>query len=52
MGFFDDITNSIGDLMGTKEEVTNQVEEVQQNLQDLNPLDALNGEGSEEGKQE
>lgn len=52
MGFFDDITNSIGDLMGAKEEVTNQIEEVQQNIQDANPLDALTGEGNEGNKEQ
>lgn len=52
MGFLEDLTSSVSELFSAKEEVTNQVEEVQQNLQDANPLDALNGEGGEEGKQE
>lgn len=52
MGLLDDITSSISDLFSAKEEVTNQVEEVQQNLQDANPLDALTGEGGEDTKQE
>lgn len=52
MGFLEDLTSSVGEIFSAKEEVTNQVEEVRQNLQDLNPLDALNSEGGEEGKQE
>ena len=41
---FEQLGSALGDIFSAKDEVVSQVEEVQQSIQDANPLNALDGE--------